>query len=400
VITRHLHDKITQSAKKYPLISLVGPRQSGKTTLAKQVFPTYQYVNFEHPEILELATTNPIGFFQRYSHRVILDEIQKVPHLFSYLQVLVDQEKEAGRFVLTGSQQFLLNRKISQTLAGRTCLFRLLPFSLDEMENHLPWPFWQKEKKEIQNKTLRPLPKRNLTQMLFRGFYPPVIDRDFEPQPWYRDYFQTYVSRDLRDMLNIGDLLQFERFVRILASRVGQLIDLTSLGNDAGVSHTTTKRWLSVLEASFIINRLEPHFRNFSKRLIKSPKIYFLDTGLLCYLLRIASPDDLIFHPQWGGIFESYVISEMYKYFYNNNLDAPLYFWRDRTGHEIDLIIDLGKELFPLEIKASQTYNSDFAKNLTFWLGLKKNPQKNGAIIYGGTEFQTRDHITVLPWFM
>lgn len=393
MIKRHLEEKLKQLAKKYPIVTLTGPRQSGKTTLAKLVFPDYQYVSLEDPDIREFAQNDPRGFLNKYSSRVIFDEVQRVPELLSYLQTIVDATKTNGQFILTGSQQFLLNQKVSQSLAGRSALLCLLPFSLAELNQRSPQAFWKGKYTKISR------PAKNLFDIIFTGFYPRIHDQQLDPRQWYRNYFETYISKDVKNILNIGDSTTFENFLRLLAGRSGQLLNLTSLGNDCGVSHTTAKRWISILEASYIIKLLPPHFNNFNKRIIKSPKIYFLDSGLLCSLLRIASPEILPAHPQIGGIFETFVISEVIKWFVHQGLEAPLYFWRDRGGAEIDLIIDKGELLYPVEIKASQTISAGLYQNIKSWFSLSGNKQRAGSLIYGGSDFQTRENIEIIPWY-
>lgn len=395
MIKRFLENRLKELSLQYPIVTLTGPRQSGKTTLAKLVFPDYQYVSLEDPDNREFAENDPRGFLNKYALRVILDEIQRVPALFSYLQTAVDENPTSGRFILTGSQQFLLNEKISQSLAGRTALLCLLPFSLAELSKRQPQQFWQSNNLDKTKELLG----KSIFDVIHTGFYPRIHDRNLEPQQWYRDYFETYITKDVKSLLNIGDSKTFEQFLRLLAGRSGQLLNLTSLGNDSGVSHTTAKRWISILETSYIIKLLQPHFNNFNKRIIKAPKIYFIDSGLLCYLLRIASAKNLIAHPLLGSIFETFVISEMMKWYTHKGLEAPLYFWRDRSGTEIDLVIDKGEELYPIEIKASQTISMGLFKNLKTWLALKGNKQTFGALIYGGNEFQTRENLQVIPWY-
>jgi len=381
-------------ASEYPIVTLTGPRQSGKTTLAKLAFPNYEYISLEDPDNRDFAKNDPRGFLAKYSSRVIFDEIQRSPDLLSYLQTMVDEAPLSGRFILTGSQQFLLNQKVSQSLAGRTALLCLLPFSLAELNARLPQEFWQ------TNNVSKVLPApKSLFETIYAGFYPRIHDRSLNPQQWYRDYFETYITRDVKNILQLGDSRAFEQFLRLLAGRSGQLLNLTSLGNDSGVSHTTAKRWLSVLEASYIIKLLQPHFNNFNKRIIKSPKIYFLDSGLLCYLLRISAADILATHPQFGSIFETFVIGEILKGFLHQGREAPLYFWRDRTGNEIDLILDRGERLFPVEIKASQTITPGLYQNIQTWLALPGNKQSSGGLVYGGDDFQTRSNIQVIPWY-
>jgi predicted AAA+ superfamily ATPase len=394
MIIRHLSQYLKKLARDYPIVTLTGPRQSGKTTLIKMVFPDYRYVSLEDPDTRQFAETDPRGFLSLYNKKVIFDEIQRVPDLFSYLQTLVDEDPLAARFMLTGSQQFSLNAKISQTLAGRTALLRLLPLSLSEILSRKPQPYWSGKK------LLKPaLPDEKLFYYLFHGCYPRLYDKKLSAKQFYSDYVETYVTRDLQTLLQVGDLSTFQIFLRLLAGRAGQRVNLVSLGNDAGVSHTTIKHWLSVLQASYIVHLLPPHFKNFNKRLVKSPKIYFLDTGLLCYLLRVQSVEDLNNHPHIGAIFETFVFSEIYKSFHHRAEEAPLYFWQDRTGNEIDLLIDRGRMQFPVEVKAAKTIAQNFFVNIQRWLDLEGNPQKYGCLIYGGNEFQRRGQIEVLPWY-
>ncbi|MDB2613828.1 ATP-binding protein [Chlamydiales bacterium] len=394
-LKRHIHKYLNGYLKKYPIITITGPRQSGKTTLAKKTCENYKYVSLEDPDNLEYATEDPRGFLDANSENVIFDEVQQAPKLFSYLQGEVDKNPKPGRFILTGSQQFLLNQKISQTLAGRTARLTLLPLSLSELCQHDHQKLWL-----TGSLTQPPPPPESLYFYLLSGLYPRLYEYNLKPQQFFRDYINTYVTRDLQQLLHVGDLRLFQNFLRMLAGRCGQRVNLTSLGNDLGVTHTTIKRWLSVLEASYIITLLEPYHNNFNKRLIKSPKIYFLDTGLLCYLLRIKKTEDLRFHSQIGGIFETFVISEMMKSFYHHDQEPPLYFWQERTGEEIDIMVDQGQSLLlPIEVKSSQTISQKLFENLHYWLNIKDNPQDKGYLIYGGKEWQKRKNIQVIPWY-
>jgi predicted AAA+ superfamily ATPase len=395
MLIRTLAKKLKEAAKQYPVVTLTGPRQSGKTILVKMTFPNYDYVSLEEPDHRAFALEDPRGFISQFPEEVILDEIQRAPDLFSYIQTIVDAKDISGQFILTGSQNFLLLQKVSQSLAGRCAVLHLLPFSLSELKQRRPLAV---------NTIGRQLPVKNrsldeeLSSVLFEGFYPRIHDKRLNPVDWLGNYFQTYIERDVRDVVNVGDLETFSRFVRLCAGRNGQLLNLSSLANDCGITHTTSKRWISILEASFILFLLRPHYKNFSKRLIKSPKLYFIDTGLLSYLLRIRSAEDLLIHSQYGSIFESYIISELLKSYMNRGEEHPIYFWRDSTGNEIDIIIDEGDSLIPLEIKAGQTVSSDFFKGIRFWKKLSNDIEKPAALVYGGDKSYIRSDTYVYAW--
>lgn len=379
MIERSLAKHLLRLAKSYPIVSLTGPRQSGKTTLVKHLFlKKYRYVSLEDLDVRQFAMDDPRGFLQNYDKYVIFDEIQNTPHLFSYLQGIVDRDQIQGQFILTGSQNFLLLENISQSLAGRAAIVHLLPLEVDEI-----------------NKAKIQLP--SLEKTLMQGFYPRMYEKDI-PEQWYANYLKTYIERDIRQIKNIHDLSTFQLFLKMCASRVGQLLDLTSLGNDCGISHNTARAWLNILEASFIVFFLRPHFKNFNKRLVKSPKLYFYDTGLLCELLNISSQDQLLTHYLRGGIFESFVISELKKKQYHQLSSSSLYFWRDRFGHEVDCIIDKGLELMPLEVKSSKTIVSNFFDGLKYWNNLSNNPANQSYLVFGGDEVQKRTTGNVLGW--
>jgi len=359
------------------------------------VFANHEYVSLEEPHEREFALSDPRGFLQRYKRGVILDEIQRAPDLLSYIQGIVDAGVDSGKFILTGSQQFHLSAKINQTLAGRTAIVHLLPFSLDELRelpSRDPWA-WSDLPKPGE------APAFNLETMLYRGFYPRIHDQGLAPQDWLAGYYQTYVERDVREVSNIGNLEIFQRFVRLCAGRTGQLLNLSSLANDCGISHTTARQWISILQAGFIIHLLPPHFNNFSKRIIKTPKLYFIDTGLLCYLLRIREPADLTDHAMRGAIFETYIVSELFKAFVHRGETSPLYFWRDRTGHEVDVIIDTGKQLIPIEIKSGTTISGSFFEGLRYFMALGPKIARTGVMIHGGDDLYERENFIVLPWF-
>lgn len=393
---RTLADKLAALARQFPVVSITGPRQSGKTTLARLVFADHEYVSLEEPHEAEFARADPKGFLRRFSGGVILDEIQRVPPLLSYLQGIVDREDRSGRFIVTGSQQFHLLGKVSQTLAGRTVIVILLPLSLNEL---LGRPAANPRTLDAPAPKVRK-PPFPLETILYQGLYPRIHDKHPAPQDWLSAYYRTYVERDVRDVATIGNLEAFQRFVRLCAGRTGQLLNLSSLGVDCGVSHTTARHWISVLQAGFIVHLLPPHHVNFAKRLTKSPKLYFLDTGLLCYLLRIREPEDLRDHALRGPIFETFVVSELYKAFAHRGEVPPLYFWRDRTGHEVDLIVDTGKTLLPIEIKSGETVVPSFFAGLRYYMGLGKPAAKTGILIHAGDAHHTFEHFHVRPWYL
>jgi predicted AAA+ superfamily ATPase len=381
-IQRRLGSTVRELAQKFPVVALLGPRQSGKTTLAQQLFPQYKYVSFEEVfEAREFALTDPKGFLATYEREegIILDEFQHVPHILSYIQVQVDREKKPGRFILTGSQNFLLNQSIAQSLAGRVAIVTLLPLSVQELEqaNLLP---------------------DDIDALLFQGCYPRIYSDKIEPNVWFQNYIQTYIERDVRQIKNVTDLSAFKRFIQLCAGRVGQLLNVSALSNDSGIAVNTVNAWLSLLEQSYIIFLLQPHHKNFSKRIIKSPKLYFYDTGLVCSLLGIDTQNQVATHYLRGGLFESFVLSELHKMDYNAGRLPRLYFWRDKLGHEVDCIIERGGELIPIEIKAGKTVTSGFFEGLIFWKELAEVASEKGYIVYAGTQEQRRSHGTVLDW--
>jgi uncharacterized protein len=379
---RIIEQNILTIVQKMPVIALLGPRQSGKTTLAKMLFKRHRYVSLEHHEERNLATGDPARFLKSHDnpYGFILDEIQHAPELLSYIQTYVDAEHKPGHIILTGSQNILLNQAISQTLAGRIALFTLLPFSIQELKNN-------------------GLLADSIEKAAFRGGYPRIYAYDLEPTAWYLDYIETYVERDVRQLLNVTDLSTFKRFVRLCAGRIGQILNITSLATDCGIDLRTAKSWLSVLEASYIIFLLQPHYENFNKRLIKSPKLYFYDTGLACVLLGIQSPDQLDTHYARGALVECLIISEIYKHYYNHEKRPQhVYFWRDLSGHEIDCVIQKGNDLVPIEIKASMTITRNFFEGLAFWADITGNTQTRGYIVYGGSKNQEWKTGNVVSW--
>lgn len=395
MIRRTLSYKLVSLARQFPVVSITGPRQSGKTTLTRMVFENYDYVSLEDPNEREFAKSDSKGFLRRFAAGVILDEIQRAPDLLSYIQGIVDSDSSPGRFILTGSQQFHLMNKVSQTLAGRTAIVYLLPFSLDELMGETPPDPWKIN--TLPDK--RRKPSFDLEEILYQGLYPRIHDKKLEAQDWLSAYYRTYVERDVRDIANIGNLEIFQRFVRLCAGRSGQLLNHSSLAADCGISHTTARHWISILQAGFIIHLLPPHHQNFSKRIIKSPKLYFLDTGLLCYLLRIREPDDIPTHAMKGGIFETFVMSELYKAFVHRGEIPPLYFWRDRTGHEVDIVIDTGKNLIPIEVKSGETVDNSLFDGLRYFTSLGTPASKTGVLTHGGEARYQRENFIVRPWY-
>jgi len=394
MIKRILHPYLIRDAGYYPIVILTGPRQSGKTTLAKAAFPDYEYVSLEDTETRSFAQEDPKGFLARHPGPVIFDEAQRVPELFSNLQTAVDRDAAPGRFVLTGSHYFLLMKEVSQSLAGRGGVLHLLPFSRAELDGRT-----QKEPGDPRALFLNRGPRPDLWETIRTGFYPRIHDRKIPPEVWLADYIQTYIERDLRSLVNIGDLDRFERFLGLAAGRLGQIVNASSLASDAGVSVDTARRWLSILKTSFILFTLSPHHRNFGKRLIKGPKLYFFDTGLACHLLRVRSRDQLETHPLRGALFENFIVVETAKAYYNHRRTPPLYFWRDRTGHEVDLLVEEGADLYPIEIKSGASVTSDMTEGLRWWGRQSGNPQDHALLIYGGEDAATRNGIAVRPWF-
>ena len=379
MILREITQKIKQLAGKFPVIAVIGPRQSGKTTLVKSTFPQMDYTNLEEPDTRLFAQQDPRSFLSSKPNGLIIDEVQRVPELFSYVQTISDSSKKSGQFILTGSQNFLLQEKITQTLAGRVAVLTLLPFSLNELGPDVS--------------------KENFTSYMQKGFYPPIYDRQIEPADWLPNYIHTYIERDVRQIKNIPDLNTFTLFVKLCAGRIGQLLNLSSLANETGVSVNTVKSWLSILEASFIIFRLMPHHQNYNKRLVKMPKLYFHDTGLACSLLGIATAKQLSSHYQVGSLFENMIISELLKYQFNHGRDNNLFFWRDKSGREIDCLLDNGLNKICVEIKSGKTITAEFLKGLTLYQQLAAPEKVKSFLIYGGDQKQGRNNITLLPWF-
>lgn len=391
MILRHLTPTLLRASRQYPVLSVTGPRQSGKTTLLRHTFPQHDYVSLEAPDAREFALSDPRSFLAQFPGPVILDEAQHAPDLFSYIQLVVDEEPRAVRFILSGSHNFLLMRQISQSLAGRVYIAHLSPFSPAELHG-----LELRGGADIAHAAPVALPGA-WTDFAATGGYPPIHDRRLEPSEWLSLYFQTYLQRDVRTLTQVGDLEAFRRFVLLCAGRAGQLLNLSSLGADCGVSHETARRWLSVLEASFIVFRLPPHHENFRKRLTKSPKLYFADTGLLCYLLQVRTARELAAHAMRGAVFENLIISELRKSCHHAGLEPRLAFWRDHRGNEVDLVVNISDAAIPVEIKSGATIASDFFRGLRHWEKLAGNPGR-GILVYGGTDSYRRDGVAVRSW--
>ena len=376
MIRREITPFLVKLFRQYPFVTLTGPRQSGKTTLCRMAFPQLKYVNLEAPDQREFAESDPRGFLSRLGTGAILDEIQRVPDLPSYLQVLADEEGRNSLFVLTGSEQLRISESISQSLAGRTALLRLLPFSLAE-----------REETGAGNA---------VDEILYSGFYPRIHDRKLEPRQALGDYFETYVERDVRRIGEIRNLPGFRRFVRLCAGRVGQLVNLASLGADTGVSHTTARHWLALLEASYIVFRLPPYYANIRKRLVKSPKLYFYDVGLASYLIGIEHAGQIATHPLRGALFENAVVAETLKYRFNRGRRFNLSFFRDKRGLECDILYETGDGIGAIEVKAGATIASDYFRALM--RVAKVLPRiSSKAVVYGGVDRQSRRDAQVVP---
>lgn len=379
MLQRLLKDRLRAAVKKYPVAAVVGPRQSGKTTLVRRTFPRKAYVSLENPDTRAFALEDPRRFLGRYPRGVILDEAQRAPDLFSYIQTIADESGREGLFILTGSQHFGFMEKVTQSLAGRVSILKLLPFSVEELRHG------------------RKLPPA-LDDVLFTGGYPRIYHKRLDPTDWLQGYVETYLDRDVRQIKNVGDLSIFHRFLRMTAHRCGRLLNLSSLAIDCGITHNTAKAWLSILEASFLIFLLPSHHRNFNKRLKKSPKLYFYDTGLLCFLLGITGSEELAVHAMRGAVFESFVLSELMKHRWNRGLHYDLYFWQDKLGREVDCIIEKGQRVTPVEIKSGQTIGADFFQNLNYWRNLARCGPENAFLVYAGRQSQNRRDGHVLGW--
>lgn len=362
-----------------PVVAVTGPRQSGKSTLVQSCFPSHTYRNLEDVEQRRFALTDPKGFLQNLGENAIIDEVQYAPDLLSYIQVITDRENRPGQFVISGSQNLLLMQSVSQSLAGRVAIFNLLPFSLEEIaETRFALPAYE--------------------DYLLKGFYPRIYDRDLNPTTWLLDYIQTYVERDVRQLVNVSDLATFRQFLELCAGRIGQLVNFSEIGSLIGVSYQTVNKWLSVLQTSFIVHTLRPYHQNFNKRIVKTPKLYFYDTGLACALLGLRTVDDVNRHFAKGALFENFIINELLKNSLNRNLAPRHYFWNAAGVHEIDLLLDQGGRLLPIEIKSGRTINPQFFDGLRYFQGVSGALPTESFLVYGGDEVQKRSLAQVVSW--
>jgi len=379
MIRRKLESELTILRNEFPIIAIMGPRQSGKTTLSKSFFKGYEYISLEDPDIKRIAADDPKGFLNSLSQKFILDEIQNVPELFSYLQRIADEKENMGEIVITGSQNYLLSEKISQSLSGRVAVTTLLPFSYSEL--------FDKNSDGL-----------NSTKYILNGSYPPVYARNIRPARFYAAYVSTYIERDVRRILNIKDLAVFEKFLRLLAGRTGQLLNKNELATQAGVTHITVENWLSVLEQSYVIFRMQPYYKNIVKRQIKQTKLYFYDSGLATWLAGIKSDKELEIHYLYGALFENMVVSEVLKSYTSMGESTPVYFWRDSHGNEIDLVVETGGETKLIEIKSSATFRPSFLKTILKTENKFDVNSVNKILIYNGDKQFYHNEVSVYPW--
>jgi hypothetical protein len=383
VLRRDIEGSLKGRARRFPVLVVTGPRQSGKTTLCRAVFPHLPYVSLELPDVRRRVLDDPRGFLREYAEGAILDEVQNTPEVLSYLQVEVDERPRPGRYILTGSQHFGLRQSVTQSLAGRAAMLELLPFSRGELR-------------------AGKLAKADLFHVLWTGGYPAIHDRKIPPGEWLGSYVATYVERDVRQLLNVSDLLAFQTFLRLCAGRTGQMLNLSALGSDAGITHNTARSWLGVLEASYICFRLPPYFRNVGKRLLKTPKLHFYDSGMACYLLGIRSPEELRHHPLRGAIFESWVLSEIVKAHVHAGTVCDVTFFRDSHGLEVDAVVQSGQRALLVEAKSGETVSSDAFDSLdrvqTVLEAGNHQPKASKMVVYGGRDRWVQREVTALPW--
>lgn len=381
MIYRDLTEYLIEAAKQFSAIALVGPRQSGKTTLVQSVFKYHRYVSLEDLDRRALALADPRRFLEENSneHGIILDEIQRAPELLSYIQTIIDREKKKGYFIITGSQNLLISEAITQTLAGRIAILTLFPLSIHELNKASTLP-------------------ANIEDIIFKGSYPRVYDENVSPVKLHENYIRGYIERDVRQVKNIFDLNLFQKFLQLCAGRTGQILNLSALGNDCGVDHKTARAWISLLEASYIIFLLNPYYKNFGKRLIKAPKLYFVDTGIACSLLNIKNAQELSEHYLRGSLVESFIVSDLFKQYYNLDQKPSLYFWRDLAGNEVDCIIEQALTLTPIEIKSGKTVNTDYFKQFEYLKKVAAFPTTKNIVVYAGSENQSWPQAQVLNW--
>ncbi len=378
LIQRSIAPVVRSLAAQYPVVTITGPRQSGKTTICRQIFKDKPYANLEFPDTRQFAIDDPRGFLAQFPDGAVLDEIQRAPDLTSYIQPMVDENPAAGQYILTGSQQFEVRSSVNQSLAGRSALVRLLAFDLNEISSGYEVP--------------------DSNELLYKGFYPRIWDQGLNPTQALGDYYETYIERDLRQLVTIKDLNLFQKFIKLCAGRIGQLLNVSSLANDTGVSHTTASNWISILEASFILFLLNPYHANISKRLVKSPKLYFYDVGLASFLLGIETMEQIFRDPLRGNLFENMVIAEALKFRFNQGRRSNLYFYRDSKGNEVDLVFSSGSMLFPVEIKSGMTVTRDYFKGLNHFKALFEPHMPNGCgLVYNGMDAQNRSDVSIVP---
>lgn len=379
-VERSISSSMRDLVDKYPILALTGPRQSGKTTMLRSAFPEYRYVNLENPDVRSYAESDPNGFLKEFDRFVIFDEVQRVPALFSYLQPSVDESGIMGQFILSGSQNFHLMQHITQSLAGRVAIFKLFPFDNQELKS----AEWLNEENYLFN--------------LFKGFYPAIYDRDIPSKTFYSNYVQTYIQRDVTELIHIRDLRLFQNFLSLCAARAGQLLNMNALANECGISQPTVKAWLSTLENSYVLFQLYPYYKNFSKRIVKTPKLYFYDSGLLCYLLKISNWEQLQTHPAKGALFENAMIAEYVKQMHHHNSKKDIWFWRDSAGHEVDFLIENETAAEIVDFKASMTVIPEMFKGLNYFKQVSGWNNLSETLVYGGDKIQHRTAGKVLPW--
>jgi predicted AAA+ superfamily ATPase len=383
MIPRQAQKTLRRLAKGFPLVCITGPRQAGKTTLAKAAFPRKPYLSLEDPDIALLARSDPRGLLANYPRGLVLDEAQYAPELFVYLKTLIDANPVPGKYIVTGSQQFNLLGTITESLAGRAAFLNLLPFTISELQSAALLP--------------SALPSDPYS-LLLKGFYPPLYDRQVTPHDWYTAYITSYLERDIRSVINVKDLGAFQVFLKMCAARNGTLLNLSALALDCGISHNTAKSWVSILETSGVVFLLRPYYRNFGKRLVKSPKLYFTDSGLVCRILGINSRKNLFVHPDRGSLFESFIVSDILKARFNRGVSPDLYFWRDKSGVEVDLIIEEGSRLKSIEIKSAATFQPDFTAGLLRWRQWSGTAPEDCFVIYGGETAARYRDMRIVDW--